>query len=191
MGAPRNVPRWFSALWMLLAIYPPTSSPLPSSSSHYPSFLSLLHFLLTPSHPSFPPSCYIPSPCTLLLPPLRVGKGLNRPVQSTTSSTSNLRVSRVLCYVIFSRVARVLPRGKTILFRSFVWPFISFRSVRLFPVRQYKRPIRFTIRLELVPLETLCSRLRFVSSYFPSTSYGTASLRVMHRRVERVYSPLG
>lgn len=120
MGAPRNVPRWFSALWMLLAIYPPTSSPLPSSSSHYPSFLSLLHFLLTPSHPSFPPSCYIPSPCTLLLPPLRVGKGLNRPVQSTTSSTSNLRVSRVLCYVIFSRVARVLPRGKTILFRSFV-----------------------------------------------------------------------
>lgn len=92
-------------------MYPPFLSPFPTSSSHHPSFL-----LLSP-----PPRCPDLAPTTVLSLlrrlvsplPLRVGKGLNRPVQLTTRSTSNPRVSRVLSSAIFSRVDRQFcPRSK-------------------------------------------------------------------------------
>lgn len=102
VGAPRNVPRRFSALWMLLGIYPhptppPTSLPaflrrFPPSSHTVPtapcfslslslhlSFLSLLPVYPFPdgfSHAAIPPPR---------------SKGLNRPVQFPTRSASNPR----------------------------------------------------------------------------------------------------
>lgn len=165
MGTPRNVPRWFSALWMLLTIYPPSSSlslsllffhPRPPT---IPLFLSPPSTPLTPFLPSFPPSCCIPSPCTLSPPPLRVGEGLNRPVQSTTRSTTSLRISRVLYYRdFFMRCSPAFCRAAN----DIILPFVSFArfiSISFAPVsvRQFAGPVtRGTYHISL----------RFASSSF-------------------------
>lgn len=97
VGAPRNVPRRFSALWMLLGIYPrpplPTSLPafLPQLSSILPRrphrALSLA-FSLSPSFLSLLPVYPFPDGFShAAIPPPR-SKGLNRPVQFPTRSAS-------------------------------------------------------------------------------------------------------
>lgn len=94
VGAPRNVPWWFSALWMLLSSssllptpscpprlfsHPPTPAPSSPPRPLSPVLLSLLPvypFPATHSHAA------TPSPQS---------KGLNRPVQFPTRSASNPR----------------------------------------------------------------------------------------------------
>lgn len=107
VGAPRYVPRWFSALWMLLGIYshPPLLS-LPISPS-----LASLH-PPTPSPPSPPrpvSRAFLSLPFRLSLPrdalshaatPPQRSKGLNRPVQFPTRSASNPRSWPAIAHVV-------------------------------------------------------------------------------------------
>lgn len=152
VGAPRNVPRWFSALWMLLGIYPH------SPSLSYPSPIAPCSpaFLRPPTPPLASPN--VPTaPClslsfpshsvypflamrSLMPPPLGAprSKGLNRPVQFPTSSVSSPRSRPAIAHVVVatSRVIFLspeLPRDNGLSFSLYLSPSRQVTTVLIQP----------------------------------------------------------